>query len=83
MSSAHPTVPVAPDQVTEAMLTRARRDAERSELPQTVWPSGYVGRDYVGAGCLLVHAATAGGMTPAGAAGGPLLTVLPTCYIHR
>lgn len=82
-ATTRPTSPVTIDQVTPWLLAKARGDAERSWLPQTVWASHYVGADYVGSDCLLVNAATAGGMTPEGAVGEPLLTVLPAAYLNR
>lgn len=77
--------PVRLEEVTGEMLAPARRAAEKSWLPQTVWPSQWFGREFVGTDCLLVNGAAPffiGDERPMYAADGsqPLLTVLPTRY---
>lgn len=74
--------PVRLEDITPLMLAPAREAAETSGLPQTVWATTYVGRDYVGTDCLLGHSAL-GVREPPGATGGPLLTVLPSGYLDR
>lgn len=78
----HQRWPVQPDEITPPMLTPARAAAETSGLPQTVWATRYVGRDYVGTDCLLGYSAL-GTITPPGATGDPLLTVLSSEYLAR
>ena len=83
--------PVRIGEVTDAMLAPARRAAEESWLPQTVWPSRYFGGGFVGVDCLLTHGCamfcdgTDARYTLPGAAEGsaPFLTVLPSRYFWR
>jgi hypothetical protein len=77
--------PVRLDEVTAEMLAPARRAADKSRLPQTVWPSQWYGGQFFGTDCLLVNGASPffiGDERPVYAAEGwqPLLTVLPTHY---
>ncbi len=72
------------------MLGPARAGADRSGLPQTVWPSKWFGPgDFYGVDCVLTFAAAPGATAqdaPRGTAEGratePLLTVLPANYYH-
>jgi hypothetical protein len=64
------------------MLAPVQRAADRSKLPQTVWPSRWFGPDYQGEVCLLTSAAAhvlRAWDRPADAAAGsePFLTILP------
>ncbi len=75
------TAPVEVADLTPAMLAPARKAADESRLPQTVWPSRFHGPDFFGIDCLLVSAAAVLDRRPvdtAPAAGHGLLTVLPT-----
>lgn len=74
--------PVRLEDITPDMLAPAREAAETSGLPQTVWATTYVGRDYVGTDCLLGYSAL-GTVDPPGATGVPMLTVLPSGYLDR
>lgn len=79
--------PVKPSQVTTAMLAPVRQAADRYRMPQTVWPSRWVGADYQGEDCLLAAAAAPGldpgRDRPSDAADGsePFLTLLPAGYL--
>lgn len=79
--------PVRLSQVTDAMLAPVRAAADRYRMPQTIWPSRWVGADYQGEDCLLA-AAAAPGLDPerdrpsdAAEGAGPFLTVLPAGYL--
>lgn len=77
--------PVTFAELTEPMLALARRWAETSWCPQTVYPSRFYGRDFVGTDCLLISAAMPR-QAPVDAAteeAQPLLTVLPSRYYVR
>jgi hypothetical protein len=76
--------PVQIHEITEAMLAPARSSAEKSWLPQTVWPSWWYGAEFVGIDCLLTNVAHICG-TPHDAAEGshPFLTVLPGRYFDH
>jgi len=50
-------LPPTTEELTPAMLAEAQRVADASRLPQTVWPSRFIGRAFRGADCLLVAAA--------------------------
>jgi len=68
------------------MLRPVQAWADRSRLPQTVWPSEYYGANFQGVDCLLVSAAIpdTGWQHPHAAPGSlPLLTVLPRTYYPR
>jgi len=76
-------LPVTVDDLTERMLAPVQRIADSSWLPQTVWPSRFVGRDHQGGAALVVSMATPREWErPADAAEGsePLLTILPASY---
>lgn len=82
--------PVRLDEVTAVMLAPIRLAADKSGLPQTVWPSQWFGAQYVGADCLLVSMASVwvgfrGKDRPAHAAEAsePLLTIIPAHYYYR
>ncbi|MEV7925988.1 hypothetical protein [Kitasatospora sp. NPDC088779] len=77
-------LPPTADDLTEAMLAPVRRVADRSWLPQTVYASRWVGREFMGVDCLLTSAAMprdddwpedAHPASPK-----PLLTLLPSFY---
>jgi len=75
--------PVQLEEVTPEMLRPVQRWADQSRLPQTVWPSEYFGREFVGVDCLLISAAmpSPGWRHPHAAPDAePLLTVLPRTY---
>ncbi|MFJ5927981.1 hypothetical protein ACIQF6_35840 [Kitasatospora sp. NPDC092948] len=78
---AEDVAPPRVDELTAAMLAPVRRTAAQTRLPQTVWPSRFVGREFVGADCLLVSAChlAPGQERPVYAYPGsePMLTVLP------
>ena len=81
------TKPVKLTQLTPTMLASTQRAADRSRLPQTIWPSRWFGPDYQGDDCLLTSAAAPGldvrWDRPADAADGsePFLTLLPAGYL--
>jgi hypothetical protein len=79
--------PVRLDELTPDMLAPARKAADKSWLPQTVWPSQWFGRQFVGVDCLLVNAAAPfigpGGIERPAEDSAPLLTVLPAHYYDR
>ena len=79
--------PVRLDEITPAMLAPIQRAADKSGLPQTVWPSQHFGGQFVGVDCLLTSMAAVwvgfqGRDRPPYAAEGsePLLTVIPAHY---
>ncbi|MGY2116657.1 hypothetical protein ACW9HR_22355 [Nocardia gipuzkoensis] len=67
--------------ITPEMLAPIQRIAERTKLPQEIWPSRFYGADFVGTDTLLVSGAMPV-KPPADAAPGsaPLLTLLPRTY---
>ncbi|MFJ2650891.1 hypothetical protein ACIO1C_29750 [Streptomyces sp. NPDC087420] len=71
-------------ELTDGMLVHARNAADSSYLAQTVWPSRFIGEDYLGHGCLVVTAYAVTDRVPEGVAKGaePLLTVLPANYLR-
>lgn len=74
--------PVKAHEVTDAMLTQARKDADKSWLAQTIWPSRWYGKDYLGHACLIVNACAMGRRPEdADKDAEPLLTVLPSRYL--
>jgi hypothetical protein len=81
--------PVTAADLTPAMLAPVQRAADRSKLPQTIWPSRWFGPDYQGEDCLLTAAAAHGldvlrdRPHDAAAGSGPLLSVLPTGWLVR
>ncbi|MFJ5120856.1 hypothetical protein [Kitasatospora sp. NPDC088548] len=78
-------LPPTADELNDAMLRQARRDADQSWLPQTVFASQYIGRKFLGVDCLLTNAAMAPeGYRPEDAHpdAAPLLTVLPSFYFR-
>ena len=82
--------PVRIGEVTDAMLAPIRRAADKSGLPQTVWPSQWFGGQFVGSDCLLVSMAAVWvgfqdkDRPPYAAEDSePLLTVIPAHYYYR
>lgn len=76
-------LPPSVDELTDAMLAQARRDAEKSHLPQTVFASKWLGREFMGTDCLLTNAAMPREdhrPSDAHPDAVPLLTVLPSFY---
>ncbi|MER5638286.1 hypothetical protein ABT095_15155 [Kitasatospora sp. NPDC002227] len=76
-------LPPTTDELTEGMLAQARRDAEKSHLPQTVFASQWIGRQFLGADCLLTNTAMPReDYRPEDAHpdAAPLMTVLPSRY---
>lgn len=75
--------PVRAHEVTDNMLAAVRKAADQSWLPQTVWPSYLIGRNYVGHICLVTSKAAPTDEAPWDAYEGsePLLTVLPSNYL--
>ncbi|MFI5527061.1 hypothetical protein ACIA8O_00740 [Kitasatospora sp. NPDC051853] len=77
-------LPPTAEDLTEVMLAPIRRSAEHSWLPQTVYASRWIGRDYVGQDCLLISAAMpCDDYKPEDVhpdSPMPLLTILPTFY---
>ncbi len=72
--------PITLAEVTPDMLEGIRRDANASKLPQTVFPTRFVGKDFVGTDCLVDSCASHGiypGQVPEWAMGPGLVTVLP------
>ena len=77
--------PVQMEEITPEMLRPVQGWADRSRLPQTVWPSEYFGANFEGIDCLLISAAmpVAGWQHPHAAPDSqPLLTVLPRSYYY-
>ncbi|MET9402645.1 hypothetical protein [Kitasatospora sp. NPDC002965] len=78
-------LPPSVDELTAAMLAQARYDADKSHLPQTVFASRWIGREFLGADCLLTSAAMPHEDSRPGDAhpdSTPLLTVLPSFYFR-
>lgn len=76
-------VPVRLHEVTPRMLVHVQKDADSSWLAQTVWPSRFIGKDYVGHDCLVISACAGTDNRPCDAFkdSEPLLTVLPSQYL--
>lgn len=77
--------PIGLHELTPAVLAQAHRDADISMLPQTVWPSRFIGHDFISADCLVASMAIPmEDQRPSDAAPGtqPLLTVLPHYYYY-
>lgn len=77
--------PIQAHEITDAMLAQARKDADKSWLAQTIWPSRWYGKDYLGSICLVVNSCAAGNGRPEDADkdAQPLLTVLPSRYLEN
>jgi hypothetical protein len=73
--------PLVLPELNERHLRPVQEAANKSMLPQTVWPSRFYGKDFVGPDCLLTSSAM-GYTVPTDAAPdtAPLLTVLPVGY---
>ncbi|MFJ8628180.1 hypothetical protein ACIRD3_35825 [Kitasatospora sp. NPDC093550] len=77
-------LPPTVEELTESMLAPIRRSAEHSWLPQTVYASRWIGRDFLGQDCLLISVAMPrDDYRPEDVHPGsplPLLTILPRFY---
>ena len=80
--------PVSLSQITPAMLAPVQRVADRSRLPQTVWPSRWFGPEYQGEDCALTSVAAPGldlaAGRPSDAADGcaPIMSILPAGWLR-